>query len=232
MGSIFMGKRSRYSAEEKYDILQFRKSGLKSDAEILSRYGVHNRTLRDWQYQYERYGIDGLRESKAQKKYSQELKLQIVQAVLSGQLSQRAAARKYEIPHKGTIGSWIKAYTESGEVKSTPKGCVRTMTKGRSTTWRERIDIVLYCLAHNRNYMQTSEVHNVSYQQIYQWVQKYDSGGEDALKDKRGRKKSPDELTPEEQMQLEYKKLQAENERLRAENAFLKKLEELERRRF
>jgi len=227
-----MAKRSRYTAQEKYEILYLYRSGMKSGTEILSIYGVHRRTLQDWQWQYERYGFDGLCESKTQKKYSHELKLQIVQAVLSGQLSQRAAARKYEIPNKVTISSWIKAYTESGEVKSTPKGCERSMTKGRSTTWRERIDIVLYCLAHNRDYNQTSEVHNVSYQQIYQWVQKYDSGGEDALKDRRGRTKALDELTPEEKMKLEYKKLRAENERLRAENAFLKKLEELERRRF
>lgn len=227
-----MSKRSRYNAEEKYNILQLRKSGMKSDTEILSRYGVHKQTLQDWQYQYDRYGLDGLSELKINKKYSQELKLQIVQEVLSGQLSQLAASKKYEIPRRGTIGSWIKAYNESGEVNSTPKGCVHPMMKGRSTTWRERIDIVIYCLAHNRDYNQTSGIHNVSYQQIYQWVQKYDLGGEDALKDKRGRTKSLDELTPEEKMKLEYKKLQAENERLRAENAFLKKLEELERRRF
>lgn len=231
MGSFFMSKRSRYSAQEKYEIMMFRQNGAMSEQEVLTRYGVHGRTIQDWRYHYERYGLDGLCESKTQKKYSQELKLEIAQEVLSGQLSQRAAAKKYEIPQPRTIGSWIKAYTESGEVKSTPRGSVYTMTKGRSTTWRERIDIVLYCLAHNRDYKQTADVHKVSYQQIYQWIQKYDSGGEDALKDNRGRTKSLDELTPEEKMKLEYRKLQAENERLRAENAFLKKLEELERRR-
>lgn len=227
-----MSKRSRYSSQEKYAIMQLRSSGAKSSAEILSVYGVHPRTLQDWHYQYERYGIDGLHESKKQKKYSQELKQQIVHVVLSGELSIRAAARKYEIPSTGPLRRWMKAYTESGDIKSTPKGCVHTMTKGRSTTWRERIDIVLYCLARNRDYHQTAEVHGVSYQQIYQWVQKYDSGGEEALQDKRGRTKTLEELTSEEKMKLEYKKLQAENQRLQAENAFLKKLEELERRRF
>jgi transposase len=106
------------------------------------------------------------------------------------------------------------------------------MVKGRPTTWRERIDIVLFCLAHERDYNKTAEVHQVSYQQVYQWIKKYDSGGEDALKDSRGKKKDPDKLTLEEKMRIENKKLAAENEHLRAENAFLKKLEELERRRF
>ncbi|WP_207225836.1 helix-turn-helix domain-containing protein, partial [Aeribacillus pallidus] len=31
--------------------------------------------------------------------------------------------------------------------------------------------------------------YEVSYQQVYQWVKKYENGGEEALKDKRGRKK-------------------------------------------
>ncbi|MCM1989281.1 helix-turn-helix domain-containing protein [Oceanirhabdus seepicola] len=74
--------------------------------------------------------------------------------------------------------------------------------------------------------------YQVSYQQVYQWVKKYESGGEDALKDRRGRNKVEEELTPEERMNLEMKKLKEENEKLKAENAFLKKLEELERRQF
>ena len=69
------------------------------------------------------------------------------------------------------------------------------MTKGRSTSWKERIEIVLFCLSHNHDYQQTAEVHQVSYQQVYQWVKKYVSGGEDALKDRRGRKKDEEELT-------------------------------------
>ncbi len=44
-------------------------------------------------------------------------------------------------------------------------------------------------------------------------------------------KKKKLNLTPEEKIKLEMKKLERENERLRAENAFLKKLEEIERRR-
>ncbi|WP_196775398.1 hypothetical protein [Clostridium saccharobutylicum] len=47
-----------------------------------------------------------------------------------------------------------------------------------------------------------------------------------------GEKKPASDLTPEDRIKLEMKKLEAENERLRAENAFLKKLEELERRRY
>lgn len=231
MGSIFMSKRSRYSAEEKLMILRLRDEGVKSKSEVLSEYGVHDRTLRDWRYRFTTYGFEGLLVSNALKKHSKELKLEVLNAVLTGSITQRAAMRKYEIPGSGTISSWIKQYTGNRALKSTPKGLVHSMTKGRSTTWRERIEIVLYCLTHDHDYGRTAEVHQVSYQQVYQWVRKYNSGGEDALKDNRGRTKILDELTSEEKTKLEYKKLQAENERLRAENAFLKKLEEFERRR-
>lgn len=64
-----------------------------------------------------------------------------------------------------------------------------------------------------------------------QWVRKYEADGWDALKDRRGRCKSVEELTPEEKMKLEIQRIEKENERLRAENAFLNKLEEIERRR-
>ena len=93
------------------------------------------------------------------------------------------------------------------------------MTKGRPTNWKERIDIVLYCLSHNNDYQHTAETYQVSYQQVYQWVKKYEDGREDALKDGRGRKKAPEELSEADRQNLAVKKLEYENERLRAENA-------------
>lgn len=226
-----MSKRSRYSAEEKYQIVRLFYDGSKTGKEILDEFGVHKRTIRDWHYQYLNYGIEALAESKSINQCSKEMKMQIVNEVLSGEISLRATSRKYRVPFS-TVRKWIKNYNDHREITSTLVGRTYSMAKGRSTTWRERIDIVLFCLAHKRDYNQTAEVHKVSYQQVFQWVKKYDSGGEDALKDNRGKKKDPDQLSLEEKMRIENKKLSVENERLRAENAFLKKLEELERRRF
>ncbi|XOS90574.1 helix-turn-helix domain-containing protein [Brevibacillus laterosporus] len=105
------------------------------------------------------------------------------------------------------------------------------MTKGRATTWQERIDIVQYCLAHNYDYQKTVSQYQVSYQQVYQWVKKYENGGQDALQDGRGRKKPEEEVTEADRHKLAMKKLEYENEHLRAEVAFLKKLQEFQRRR-
>ncbi|WFA17233.1 helix-turn-helix domain-containing protein [Paenibacillus mucilaginosus] len=95
------------------------------------------------------------------------------------------------------------------------------MTKGRSTTWDERIDIVHYCLAHQHDYHKTAGQFQVSYQQVYQWVKKFEAGGADALKDGRGERR-PEEMTEADRQKLEMKKMEYEMERLRAENAFLK----------
>ncbi|MGC7930295.1 hypothetical protein ACP3VS_16885 [Lysinibacillus sp. VIII_CA] len=53
----------------------------------------------------------------------------------------------------------------------------------------------------------------------YVYVSKY---GEEALQDKRGRKKEQQELTAEEKFKLEMKRLERENERLREKMPFKK----------
>ena len=66
------------------------------------------------------------------------------------------------------------------------------MGKGRKTTLEERIEIVSYCLAHNKDYGQTMQRYRVSYYQIYGWLRKYESKGATGLLDRRGHRK--DEL--------------------------------------
>lgn len=145
-------------------------------------------------------------------------------------MSQYQIIDKYKIASTKQLSDWIKKYNCHSSLKAY-KGEAKAMTEGRSTTYQERIDIVQYCLAHQHNYQKTAGQFQVSYQQVYQWVKKFETGGQEALKDGRGRKKAPEELTEADQQKLEMKKMQYEMERLRAENAFLKKLQELQRRR-
>ena len=105
------------------------------------------------------------------------------------------------------------------------------MTKGRKTTFDERAEIVKYCITHDRNYTETSEKYGISYQQARNYTAKYESGGVDALKDRRGKRKAPEEMSELERLRAEVKLLQAEKERAEMEISFLKKLEEIERRR-
>lgn len=105
------------------------------------------------------------------------------------------------------------------------------MTKGRKTTFEDRIEIVQYCIAHNHNYAETAEKYQVSYQQARSYTVKYEAGGIDALKDNRGKRKNPDDLSELERLRAEVKLLKAQKERAEMEVSFLKKLEEIERRR-
>jgi transposase len=227
-----LSKRSKHTAEEKYEILKEYEDGNGSIQAIATKYKISVYAFYDWRHNYEKYGMDGLKESRRLRKYSKELKELAIQDYLSGKYSQGEIVRKYELADKSVFKSWITKYNSHREITATPKGMRQSMTKGRTTTWEERVKIVQYCTNHENDYQKTAEAYQVSYQQVYQWVRKYESGGENALQDTRGRKKVGAELTPEEKVKIEMKKLEAENERLRAENAFLKKLEELERRRY
>ena len=105
------------------------------------------------------------------------------------------------------------------------------MTKGRKTTFDDRVEIVQYCIAHEHNYAEAAEKYQISYQQARNYTVKYESGGVEALKDNRGRRKSEDQMTELEHLRAENRILRAEKERAEMETSFLKKLEEIERRR-
>lgn len=220
----------KWSADKKLAVLQEIESSQMSLEAIAKKYGIGTTTLIEWRDRYALYGYKGLKHRTHNRSYFAELKLQAVEDYLSGGLSQKQVIEKYKMASRTQLRNWIKKYNGHSGLK-TYKGRTKAMTKGRSTTWQERMDIVLYCLAHNHEYQNTADRYQVSYQQVYQWVKKYEAGGEEALKDGRGRKKAAEELTEADRHMLAMKKLEYENERLRAENAFLKKLQEFQRRR-
>ena len=168
------------------------------------------------------------RRSRKNKVYSAELKVQAVEEYLSGKGSQREVCRKYGILAKRTLEVWIMWYNGHREFKerSRAKGEIY-MTKGRKTTQEERAEIVAFCIEHNYDYGLTVETYNVSYQQVYAWVRKYEEGGVDKLRDNRGRTKQVEEMTEVEKLKAEMKIREAKNRQLEIENEFIKKLQEL-----
>jgi len=220
----------KYSVLEKLTILEEVSSGQIGFLAATKKYGVNKTTLMRWQRRYKLYGYEGLESRTRNRNYSAELKLLAVKDYLEGGLSQYQIIDKYKIASTKQLYNWIQKYNCHSSLKAY-KGEANSMTKGRSTTWQERIDIVQYCLTNQHNYHKTAGQFQVSYQQVYQWVKKFEDGGQDALKDGRRRKKAPEELTEADRQKLEMKKMEYEMERLRAENAFLKKLREFQRRR-
>ena len=163
-----------------------------------------------------------------QKKYSKELKLQAIKSYLNGEGGLWTISKKYGIVHCEQLRRWVLWYNDHKEIKgsSCAKGEIY-MTKGRKTTQEERAKIVAFCIEHNYDYGLTVETYKVSYQQIYDWVRKYEEGGVDKLKDNRGRTKPVEEMTEIEKLKAEMKILEAKNRQLEIENEFIKKLQEL-----
>ncbi len=162
------------------------------------------------------------------KKYSKELKLEAVQAYLNGEGSYEVLGKRFGLLSATQLRNWVKWYNGHTEFKE--RRCARTeiyMTKGRKTTQEERVEIVAFCIEHGKDYPLTIQTYEVSYQQIYAWVRKYEEKGIDGLKDGRGRTKPFEEMSEAERLHMENKILKAQLKDAEMENKLLKKLREL-----
>ncbi len=219
------------SPENKLKAVQEYLSGQGSILTIATKYGVTSTPFRKWLAKYKAFGDTAFIRTGTNACYSSEFKQTVVQAYLNGQGSLEELSIKFKIPSHSTVEQWILKYNSShDELKAYNSGRKLIMTNGRKTTLDERIEIVKYCIEHQNNYTETATKFTVSYQQVYSWCKKYETNGIDGLQDKRGRKKPEDEMSEIEKLRAENKILQAQIRRKELENAFLKKLEEIERR--
>jgi transposase-like protein len=148
---------------------------------------------------------------KRKKKYSKELKLEAIQSYLNGEGGLRTICKKFGISDKKSLRTWIKWYNGHREIKERREaGTEIYMTKGRKTTQEERVEIVAFCIEHGKDYPLTIQTYEVSYQQIYAWVRKYEENGIDGFKDGRGRTRPLEELSEEERLRMENKILKAQ----------------------
>lgn len=224
-----MSRRKISNNEKLTAVLQYL-DGNASQGQIARNLNVSLASVQQWIFNYESMGADVFL-MKGNKKYSKELKIQAVEDYLAGLGSQTDICKKYRIRSKSKLQRWIKQYNGHEELKSSGTGGSTIMTKGRKTTFDERVEIVQYCIAHEHNYAETSEKYQVSYQQARNYTVKYKAYGVESLRDNRGKQKSQDERSELEKLRAENKILRAEKERAEMEVSFLKKLKEIERRR-
>lgn len=227
-----MGRKSKYPFELKVQVVQEYESGSAGLKKVCSKFNVSYEAAKKWWVIYQSQGAEGLKETHTNRKWDRNIKLAAINDYLSGMGSLNDICKKYKISYNGILFSWIKVYNDSHkELKSTGSGGHRLMTKGRKVTFDEKVKIVQYCIANGRDYYATMEKYQISYQQIYSWLRKYDEGGIDALVDRRGKVKPENELTDMDRLRIENKMLEAKNIELEMENHLLKKLQEIERRR-
>ena len=221
-----MGRKSRFTKEQKIKAVLDYKNGIKGVSQIMTDLGINKHTFRIWVALYESFGKSAFDNKRRNRQYTKEFKSQVVNDYLNGAGSLYDLMKKYKIYCDSIIQNWIKEYNNSGELKDyKPNIEVYTM-KARKTTFEERVEIVNYCITNNNNYSATAIKYSVPYSLVYKWVMKYTKFGVNALKyQKKGPKPKKEfiPLTPEEKLQAELQRLQFENERLKLENEVLKK---------
>ena len=225
-----MGRKIKYSAEEKIRAVNEFLDGKNSMGVIVEHLGIHIESFRLWIAKYEAMGADAFL-LKQKKHYSKAEKEEAVLAYLSGEGSLMDICKKYKIHSTAPLRQWIKVYNGHEKLKASGTGGIVIMTKGRKTTFEERVEIASYCISHDHNYSETAEKFGVSYQQARNYTVKYEKDGVHALQDNRGKRKPEDSLTEIERLRAELKLEKTKRQKAEMEASFLKKLDEIERRR-
>lgn len=223
--------RNKILKENKLDAVIKILDGKSSISSMAKKLQVSYTAVESWIRIYQSIGVNAFDNTKNQT-YSVELKLQAVTEYLSGKGSLDTICKKFKIKSKSQLRRWISKYNNHEKLKSYSGGTGKIMEKGRKTTFEERIDIVKDYIESGTSYEEIAEKYGISYQQIYQWVRKYQEHGIDSLQDRRGKRKALEDMTEIDRLRAELKMEQAKVKHLELENRVLKKLKEIERRRY
>lgn len=228
-----MSRYLKYTIEQKIRACEDYLSGALSVSEICVRLGMspkNGMTIYKWLDKYKIWGADAFIPSSKNKSYTREFKLRAVEEYISGQASVRKIVAQYNISSMSMLERWISLYNANRELKDyDPKREVYMAEARRKTTIEERREIVEYCINHERNYKDTASLYDVSYNQVYSWVKKYDANGNDALIDKRGHHKTDDEVDELERLRRENLRLKSQLKEKDMLTELLKKVKEFER---
>lgn len=228
-----MGRKPKLSVETKVSVCKQYLDGKKGAIELSYEYDINASTIYSWVNKYQSIGASAFNLKLHNTSYTKKFKQQVVEAYLNGEGSMEHVANRYDIPSHKTLYQWIKKYNNLEELKDyDPKPEVYMKDRIRKTTLEERIEIVNYCLEHDKDYKGTAELFDVSYMQVYQWVRKYLASGETGLADRRGQHKTEEQLTETEKLQRKVKILERQLREKEMENELLKKVQEIERRRY
>jgi transposase-like protein len=197
---------------------------------VARKYGVDRKAISEWIRNYKAMGAMAFDHNQLTKRTQAEKEAAVL-AYISGEGSLIDVCYKYKIKSTSILRKWIKKYNSHEKLKASGKGACKIMTKGRKTTFDERVEIVQYCIANAHDYNETAKKYDVSYQQARNYTVKYEAHGIEGLKDNRGKKKDLNNMTELEKLRAENRILRAEKKQAEMEASFLKKLAEIERRR-
>lgn len=222
--------KSPYTPELREKISKEYLTGYISSYELANKYNIDSCTVRRWAQKYKEQGTHAFVKKNRNATYTTEFKLQCVELCVSGEMSVDEVVAKYNISGQQILRNWISLYNANRElVDYCPKQEVYMADARRKTTIKERKEIVEYCINHNCNYKETASIYDVSYNQVYSWVRKYEEKGENGLIDKRGHHKTDDEVDELERLRRENIRLKKKLEEQERIALLLKKVQEFER---
>ena len=224
-----MGRKSKYSAEEKLLILnEVLQNGITNTA---AKYKIDRKTIGSWRLLYKYQGLAGLKPSHHNQSYSKEFKCSLVEQYRQSNKRLELFAIKHGLRSHKQLGKWIIQYNESNLKAYTPRKRDSKMS-GRKTSFEERLTIIEELIKHDVNYNWAVEKYNISYQQVYGWYQKYLKSGNnpESLRDRRGKTKPKEEWTEVDRLKAENRLLKAQLQNQKIEIAFAKKLVEIRNR--
>ena len=174
-----MSKRSKYSIEQKIMVCEAYINNGVSAKELARSLGMTEHgddIIFQWAKLYCAYGKDAFTNYSKNRMYSKEFKERVVRDYLDGNGTILDLQIKYRIPSNSTISAWVNKYTKGEEIHSyCPYPEVYKVKAKRDTTLEERIEIVNYFLNHNRNYKETIRLFGCSYNQVRNWILKYEN---------------------------------------------------------
>lgn len=183
---------------------------------------LSSRTFWDYVQKYQLHGMEGIKYQKKNRRYTKDFKLSVVSEYLETDVSPSYLAKKYNIPAKTTVIDWLNRYTDGKEIERSPIPEVYKMT-GVKKTYEEKLNIVEDFIENRLTYKEAAEKHQVNYNNIYSWVNKYKEHGPKGLEDNRGRGKPTELQTDKERLNAKVEALKARNKWLEMENDALKK---------
>ena len=162
------------------------------------------------------------------KMYSTELKLEIVQRYLRGDIGMKQLANEYHISSKACIQKWLALYREHGKAG--------LCTTHGTYSGDFKVSVVEYMHNTGASLRQTAAHFNIpSKESVSKWERIYYEEGKDALyEERRGRaskmrngkpRKSKSDIEKNEDLLAEVQRLRMENEYLKKLNALVQERE-------
>lgn len=224
-----MGRKPKCTVEEKISAVEDYLNGIRSVSEIMVDLSIKStRTIRNWILAYQNGGIEASALLQLTIPIPVNLKLKWFGSISTGKDRLPIYAPDTEFQHMQHYKNGFRCIMPIENLGIMIKREVYMAEARRKTTLAERKEIVEYCITHNRDYKGTASLYDVSYSQVYSWVRKYDTAGEDGLSDKRGHHKTDDEVDELERLRRENLRLKRQLEEKDMVVELLKKVKEFE----